>query len=275
MLIKVACRRRCDSQDVLLLAGGDLSQIRYRLKYAPSSTMIHGWKHVSPLPAFITGQDSTGQVKYTLWLLAPVSYPLSPSASAFSIIQGTWSGMQEQNLAKRRKNKSWRTPRGGDGKEEKRWEEKEKCTLYFSNGWEMIRWDLLTIIRCGLINSAHSQRGEGWSPSTKEQTLGGRYPRKRWPGVSNMRQHSPPHTLHRSIWLLSELISWRIKANRRDPRACGCLRCTLPHPSSPPRNDADWQGALCWAPGLPHLSLTLSYTAVWWGYLVEITAPSY
>lgn len=64
--------------------------------------------------------------------------------------------------------------------------------------------------------------------------MGGRYLRKRRPGVSNMRQHSPPHTLHRSIWLLSELISWRIKANRRDPRACGCLRCTLPLPSSPP-----------------------------------------
>ena len=98
----------------------------------------------------------------------------------------------------------------------------------------MIRWDLLTIIRWGLINSDHSQRGEGWSPNTKEQTVGGRYLRKRRPGVSNMRQHSPPHTLHRSIWPLSELISWRIKANRRDPRACGCLHHTLPNPSSPP-----------------------------------------
>lgn len=64
--------------------------------------------------------------------------------------------------------------------------------------------------------------------------MGGRYLRKRRPGVSNMRQHSPPHTLHRSIWPLSELISWRIKANRRDPMACGCLRRTLPRPSSPP-----------------------------------------
>ena len=39
--------------------------------------------------------------------------------------------------------------------------EKEKRVLCFSNGWEMIRWDLLTIIRWGLINSAHSQCGEG------------------------------------------------------------------------------------------------------------------
>lgn len=34
-----------------------------------------------------------------------------------------------------------------------------------------------------------------------------------------MRQHSPPHTLHCSIWPLSELIISRIKANCRDPRA--------------------------------------------------------
>lgn len=71
-------------------------------------------------------------------------------------------------------------------------------------------------------------------PHTKEQTVGGRYLRKRRPGVSNMRQHSPPWTLQRSIWPLSELISWRIKANRGDPRACGCLHHTLPGPSSPP-----------------------------------------
>lgn len=64
--------------------------------------------------------------------------------------------------------------------------------------------------------------------------MGGRYLRKRRPGVSNMRQHSHPHTLHLSIWPLSELISWRIKTNRRDPMASGCLRCTLPCPSSPP-----------------------------------------
>lgn len=138
-----------------------------------------------------------------------------------------------ETLKKREENRRGRTSRGGDGEEERRRGEKEKRTLYFSNGWEMIRWDLLTIIRWGLINSDHSQRGEGWSPSTKEQTVGGRYLRKRWPGVSNMRQHSPPHTLHRSIWPLSELISWRIKANRRDPMACGCLRRTLPRPLHP------------------------------------------
>lgn len=51
--------------------------------------------------------------------------------------------------------------KGGDGEEESRRGEKEKRTLYFSNGWEMIRWDLLTIIRWGLINSDYSQRGEG------------------------------------------------------------------------------------------------------------------
>lgn len=64
--------------------------------------------------------------------------------------------------------------------------------------------------------------------------MGGRYLRKRLPGVSNMRQHSPPNTLHLSIWPLSELISWRIKTNRRDPMASGCLCCSLPHPLSPP-----------------------------------------
>lgn len=64
--------------------------------------------------------------------------------------------------------------------------------------------------------------------------MGGRYLRKRLPGVSNMRQHSPPNTLHLSIWPLSELISWRIKTNRRDPMASGCLRCSLPRPLSPP-----------------------------------------
>lgn len=64
--------------------------------------------------------------------------------------------------------------------------------------------------------------------------MGGRYLRKRWPGVSNMRHRSPPHTLHLGIWPLSELISWRIKANHRDPMACGCLRRTLPRPSLPP-----------------------------------------
>lgn len=45
--------------------------------------------------------------------------------------------------------------------EERERGEKEKRALCFSNGWEMIRWDLLTIIRWGLINSAHSQYGEG------------------------------------------------------------------------------------------------------------------
>lgn len=64
--------------------------------------------------------------------------------------------------------------------------------------------------------------------------MGGRYLRKRRPGVSNMRQHSPPHTLHLSIWPLSELISWQIKTNRRDPVASGCLRRTLPRLLSPP-----------------------------------------
>lgn len=64
--------------------------------------------------------------------------------------------------------------------------------------------------------------------------MGGRYLRKRLPGVSNMRQHSPPNTLHLSIWPLSELISWRIKTNHRDPMASGCLCCSLPHPLSPP-----------------------------------------
>lgn len=166
--------------------------------------------------------------------LAPASSdPFPPPAS---IMQGTKNGMQGQtwDLAKaEKKTGGVRTLRGGDGEEERSCEEKEKCTLYFSNGWEMIRWDLLTIIRWGLINSDHSQRGEGWSSSTKEQTVGGRYLRKLWPGVSNMRQHSPPHTLHCSIWLLSELISWRIKANRRDPRARGCLCCTTLAPPCP------------------------------------------
>lgn len=64
----------------------------------------------------------------------------------------------------RKENGRKRTLRDGDGgaghKEGGRGE-KEKRTLYFSNGWEMIRWDLLTIIRWGLINSDHSQRGEG------------------------------------------------------------------------------------------------------------------
>lgn len=73
----------------------------------------------------------------------------------------------------------------------------------------------------------------GLIPSTKEQTVGGRYLRKRRPGVSNMRQHSPPNALHLSIWPLSELISWRIKTNRGDPMASGCLRRTLPGLSSP------------------------------------------
>lgn len=66
-------------------------------------------------------------------------------------------------LKKKKKgvNRRGKTLRGGDGGEERRRGEKEKRTLYFSNGWEMIRWDLLAIIRWGLINSDHSQRGEG------------------------------------------------------------------------------------------------------------------
>lgn len=49
----------------------------------------------------------------------------------------------------------------GEWEKGKKRGEREKRTLYFSNGWEMIRWDLLTIIWWGLINSEHSQRGEG------------------------------------------------------------------------------------------------------------------
>lgn len=74
--------------------------------------------------------------------------------------------MQGQTWDLKKKKKKEKTGgegtlRGGDGEEERRRGEKEKRTLYFSNGWEMIRWDLLTIIRWGLINSDHSQRGEG------------------------------------------------------------------------------------------------------------------
>lgn len=140
------------------------------------------------------------------------------------------SGMQSkpETLKKEEENGRGGMVRGNGGRE------KKKRILWFSNGWEMIRWDLLTIIRWGLINSDHSQRGEGWSPVTKEQTVGGRYLRKRRPGVSNMRQHSPPHTVHLNIWPLSELISYRIKTNRKDPMAPGCLCCTLPRPFLPP-----------------------------------------
>ena len=178
---------------------------------------FHLWPTVQP------------SIPYGSSTLSPLILSLLPPLSLSCGGPGAACRDKLETLKKRR----WRTPRGGDGEEERRWGEKEKCILYFSNGWEMIRWDLLTIIRWGLINSGHSQHGEGWSPSTKEQAVGGRYLRKHWPGVSNMRQHSPPHTLHCSIWLLSELISWRIKANRRDERACGCLRYTLPCPSSP------------------------------------------
>lgn len=210
---------------------------RYQLRSAGRGCRL---KHVSLLPTFICSQVSSQAYPappHPCLLSASPSSRLCFPSHAGGRVAFRDKPETQTKKKKRGENRRGRTLRDGDsegGGEKKGGRgEKEKCTLYFSNGWEMIRWDLLTIIRWGLINSDHSQRGEGWSPSTKEQTVGGRYLRKRRPGVSNMRQHSPPNTLHLSIWPLSELISWRIKTNRRDPMASGCLRRTLPRLSSP------------------------------------------
>lgn len=110
----------------------------------PFSGLSRRWKLVSPLRTFIYSQHFS-----QAYPMAPHPCLLlssSPSCLCFLSCRGTKNGMQGQTWdfwgKKKRvqkKERRRRIPMSGDGEEERRWGEKEKCTLYFSNGWEMIR----------------------------------------------------------------------------------------------------------------------------------------